>query len=33
VSLNPAYLKAKKNLKLLENAGRGFLLMLRAILK
>jgi len=31
--INPDYQKAKKNLKLLENAGRGFLLLLRAILK
>jgi len=33
VKINPNFQKAKKNLKLLENDGRGFLLLLRAILK
>ncbi len=33
VRINPAYEKAQKNLKLLENDGRGFLILLRAILK
>ncbi len=33
VRINPGYKKAQKNLKLLENDGRGFLILLRAILK
>lgn len=33
VELNPSFEKARKNLKLLENDGRGFLILLRAILK
>jgi tetratricopeptide (TPR) repeat protein len=33
VKINPDFQKAKKSLKLLENDGRGFLLLLRAILK
>jgi tetratricopeptide (TPR) repeat protein len=33
VHINPDYQKAQKNLKLLENDGRGFLILLRAILK
>ncbi len=33
VRINPDYKKAQKNLKLLENDGRGFLILLRAILK
>jgi len=33
VELNPSFKKAQKNLKLLENDGRGFLILLRAILK
>jgi tetratricopeptide (TPR) repeat protein len=31
--LNPAFTKAEKNLKLAENDGKGFLILLRAILK
>jgi len=31
--INPTYKKAKKNLKLSENDGKGFLILLRAILK
>ena len=31
--INPKYKKAKKNLKLSENDGKGFLILLRAILK
>jgi tetratricopeptide (TPR) repeat protein len=33
VRINPDYQRAQKNLKLLENDGRGFLILLRAILK
>ena len=33
VDLNPSFKKAQKNLKLLKNDGRGFLILLRAILK
>lgn len=33
VRINPDYQKAQHNLKLLENEGRGFLILLRAILK
>ncbi len=33
VRINPGFKKAQKNLKLLENDGRGFLILLRAILK
>ncbi len=33
VELNPSFEKAQKNLKLLKNDGRGFLILLRAILK
>jgi tetratricopeptide (TPR) repeat protein len=33
VKINPDYHKARKSLKLLENDGRGFLLLLRAIFK
>ncbi len=33
VKINPDFNKAKKNLRLLENDGRGFLMLLRAILK
>ena len=33
LEINPQYKKAKKNLKLAENDGKGFLILLRAILK
>ena len=33
LEINPNYKEAKKNLELVENEGRGFLLLLRAILK
>jgi cell fate (sporulation/competence/biofilm development) regulator YlbF (YheA/YmcA/DUF963 family) len=33
LSINPEYERAKKNLKLAENDGKGFLILLRAILK
>jgi tetratricopeptide (TPR) repeat protein len=33
VNLNPDFQKAKKNLRLVENDGRGFLMLLRAIFK
>ena len=33
VKINPDYARANKNLKLAENEGRGFLILLRAILK
>ena len=33
VEINPAFERAKKNLKLVENEGRGYLMMLRAILR
>jgi len=33
VDINPAYEKAKKKLKLMQNDGRGLLILLRAILK
>ena len=33
VNLNPDYLRAKKNLKLAQNDGKGFLILLRAMLK
>ncbi len=33
LKLNPEYKKAEKNLKLAENDGKGFLILLRAILK
>ena len=33
ISLNPNFARAKKNLKLAENDGKGFLILLRAILK
>jgi len=33
VDLNPSFKKAQKSLKLLKNDGRGFLILLRAILK
>jgi hypothetical protein len=31
--INPGYKRAEKNLKLSENDGKGFLILLRAILK
>lgn len=33
VAINPTFEKAQKNLRLLENDGRGFLILLRSILK
>jgi len=33
VKLNPEFSRAKKNLKLVENEGKGFLILLRAVLK
>ncbi len=33
IALNPEFSRAKKNLKLAENDGKGFLILLRAILK
>jgi tetratricopeptide (TPR) repeat protein len=33
LKINPEYKKAEKNLKLAENDGKGFLILLRAILK
>jgi superkiller protein 3 len=33
LKINPAFKRAKKNLKLAENDGKGFLILLRAILK
>jgi tetratricopeptide (TPR) repeat protein len=33
IEINPTFVKANKSLKLAENEGRGFLLLLRAILK
>ncbi len=33
IKINPKFKKAKKNLKLAENDGKGFLILLRAILK
>ncbi len=33
LEINPNYSKAQKNLKLVENDGRGFLILLRALLK
>ena len=33
LDINPKFEKADKNLKLVENDGRGFLILLRALLK
>lgn len=33
LSINPRFKRAEKNLKLAENDGKGFLILLRAILK
>ena len=33
LKINPDFKKAEKNLKLAENDGKGFLILLRAILK
>jgi len=33
ININPQYQKAQKNMRLLENEGRGILLLLRAVLK
>jgi tetratricopeptide (TPR) repeat protein len=33
LEINPDYIEAKKNIELVENEGKGFLLLLRAILK